>query len=105
MQVNGSLTKRVPANLNVMFGSIEGEAILMDLSFKGICVSTGSACSATDLRASYVLKAIGLDKNKQLKLKNYSLISSDDDIIHMDKRRELDTCKSDEELFNEFEEI
>ena len=63
VQVNGSLAKRVPANLNVMFGSIEGEAILMDLSFKGICVSTGSACSATDLRASYVLKAIGLDKN------------------------------------------
>jgi hypothetical protein len=48
---------------------------------------------------------IGLDKNKKLILKNYSLISSDDDIIHMDKRRELDTCKSDEELFNEFEEI
>ena len=47
-----------------MFGSIEGEAILIDLSTKGICVSTGSACSATDLRASYVLRAIGLDKNK-----------------------------------------
>jgi len=63
VKLNGSLVKRVPANLNIMFGSIEGEAILMDLSFKGICVSTGSACSATDLRASYVLKAIGLDKN------------------------------------------
>jgi cysteine desulfurase len=63
VKLNGSLTKRVPANLNIMFGSIEGEAILMDLSFKGICVSTGSACSATDLRSSYVLRAIGLDKN------------------------------------------
>lgn len=63
LKVNGSMTKRVPANLNVMFGSIEGEAILIDLSFKGICVSTGSACSATDLRASYVLKSIGLDKH------------------------------------------
>jgi len=63
VQVNGSLVKRVPANLNVMFGSIEGEAILMDLSYKGVYVSTGSACSATDLRASYVLRAIGLDKN------------------------------------------
>jgi cysteine desulfurase len=63
VKLNGSLTKRVPANLNIMFGSIEGEAILMDLSFKGVCVSTGSACSATDLRASYVLKGIGLDKN------------------------------------------
>lgn len=63
LKLNGSLAKRVPANLNVMFGSIEGEAILMDLSAKGICVSTGSACSATNLRASYVLRAIGLDKN------------------------------------------
>lgn len=63
VKLNGSLTKRVPANLNVMFGSIEGEAILMDLSAKGVYVSTGSACSATNLRASYVLRAIGLDKN------------------------------------------
>jgi cysteine desulfurase len=63
LKLNGSLTKRTPANLNVMFGSIEGEAILMDLSYKGICVSTGSACSATNLRASHVLMAIGLNKN------------------------------------------
>jgi len=63
VKLNGSLTKRVPANLNLMFSYIEGEAILMDLSARGIYVSTGSACSATDLRASYVLKAIGLDKN------------------------------------------
>ena len=63
VQVNGSLAKRVPANLNVMFRSIEGEAILIDLAYQGVCVSTGSACSATDLRASYVLQAIGLNKN------------------------------------------
>ena len=63
IKLNGSATKRVPANLNIMFGSIEGEAILMDLSFKGIHVSTGSACSATNLRASHVLRAIGLNKN------------------------------------------
>ncbi len=63
VRLNGSLRNRVPANLNIMFGYIEGEAILIDLSHKGICVSTGSACSATDLKASYVLKAIGLDKN------------------------------------------
>jgi len=63
IKLNGSALKRVPANLNIMFGSIEGEAILMDLSFKGVYVSTGSACSATNLRASHVLQAIGLDKN------------------------------------------
>ncbi len=63
IQVNGSLKERVPANLNVMFGYVEGEAILIDLSYKGICVSTGSACSATNLKASSVLAAIGLNKN------------------------------------------
>jgi cysteine desulfurase len=63
IKLNGSSKQRVPANLNIMFGYIEGEAILMDLSQKGICVSTGSACSATNLKASYVLRAIGLDKN------------------------------------------
>jgi len=63
LRLNGSLNKRVPANLNVMFRYIEGEAILMDLSQKGIYVSTGSACSASDLRSSYVLKAMGLSDN------------------------------------------
>jgi len=61
--VNGSLKARVPANLSVMFHSVEGEAMLMDLSFKGVYVSTGSACSASDLKASYVLQAIGLADN------------------------------------------
>ena len=46
-----------------MFSFVEGEAILIDLSQKGIYVSTGSACSAADLRASYVLKAMGQDKH------------------------------------------
>jgi cysteine desulfurase len=63
IKLNGSLIKRSPANLNVMFKNIEGEAILIDLAAQGICVSTGSACSATNLQSSHVLRAIGLDKN------------------------------------------
>jgi len=63
VKLNGSPTKRAPNNINLMFGYVEGEAILIDLSQKGIYVSTGSACSASDLRASYVLKAIGQDKH------------------------------------------
>lgn len=59
-EINGTMSKRSPANLNVMFKHVEGEAILMDLSQKGISVSTGSACSASDLRSSYVLRAMGL---------------------------------------------
>ncbi len=63
IQANGTLKERVPANLNVMFGYVEGEAILIDLSYKGVYVSTGSACSATNLKASNVLSAIGLSKH------------------------------------------
>ncbi|MEI7620437.1 MAG: cysteine desulfurase family protein, partial [Candidatus Falkowbacteria bacterium] len=61
--INGSFKKRTPNNLNIRFRRIEGEAILMDLSFKGIYVSTGSACSAQNLKVSATLKAIGLDPN------------------------------------------
>lgn len=60
VHLNGSLSERTPNNLNILFSRIEGEAILMDLSMKGICVSTGSACSAHNLKTSYVLQAIGL---------------------------------------------
>lgn len=60
VHVNGCLKSRVPANLNVLFSSVEGEAILIDLASKGISVSTGSACSASNLRSSRVLQAIGL---------------------------------------------
>jgi len=60
VRLNGSLENRTPNNLNILFSRIEGEAILMDLSMKGICVSTGSACSAHNLKTSYVLEAIGL---------------------------------------------
>ncbi len=59
--INGSFKKRTPNNLNVRFRRIEGEAILMDLSFKGVYVSTGSACSAQNLKVSSTLTAIGLD--------------------------------------------
>ncbi len=63
VHLNGDPKDRTPNNLNIMFRRIEGEAILMDLSVKGICVSTGSACSSDVLKASDVLKSIGLEKN------------------------------------------
>ncbi|MFH1863054.1 MAG: cysteine desulfurase family protein [bacterium] len=51
---------RLPNNLDITFRYIEGEAILMHLSLRGICVSSGSACSSKSLTPSNVLTAIGL---------------------------------------------
>ncbi|MBM3326682.1 MAG: cysteine desulfurase [Calditrichaeota bacterium] len=52
--------ERLPGNLNITFLYIEGEAILMHLSNRGVCVSSGSACSSKSLVPSNVLTAIGL---------------------------------------------
>ncbi len=56
---NGDQELCIPSVVHVTVPSIEGESMLIMLDSYGICVSTGSACSATDLRPSYVLTAIG----------------------------------------------
>lgn len=60
-RLNGSLDKRIYNNINISFYGIEGESILLLLSQKGICVSTGSACSSSRLEHSHVLEAINVD--------------------------------------------
>lgn len=63
-KLNGSLTERLPNNLNFSFKGTEGEAIMMALDQKGIAVSTGSACSTRDLAPSHVLLALGLSEEE-----------------------------------------
>lgn len=58
--LNGSMEHRHPANANITFEFIEGEAILLFLDMKGIAVSTGSACSSKSLKPSHVLDALGI---------------------------------------------
>jgi cysteine desulfurase len=58
--LNGHPSKRLPNNINFRFSFIEGESLVLSLDFKGICASTGSACSSAKLQASHVLLAIGL---------------------------------------------
>ncbi len=58
--VNGSMTRRLPGNLNFGFKYVEGESLLLFLDSKGIAVSTGSACSSKKLEPSHVLLSLGL---------------------------------------------
>lgn len=64
VKLNGSRIKRIPANANFIFRNVEGEGMLLGLDLEGIAVSTGSACSAGDLRPSHVLTAIGLGEEE-----------------------------------------
>ncbi len=57
--LNGSRTSRLPGNVNMCFEGIEGESLLLLLDAKGICASSGSACTSGSLDPSHVLLAIG----------------------------------------------
>jgi cysteine desulfurase len=59
-QVNGDTESRLPNTLNIGFEYVEGEAILMRMDEKGICASSGSACTSGSLEPSHVLRAMGV---------------------------------------------
>ena len=59
-RLNGHKSKRLPNNANFSFQFIEGESLLIMLDMKGICASSGSACTSGSLDPSHVLLAIGL---------------------------------------------
>ena len=61
VRLNGHRNDRLPGNVNFSFSFIEGESLLLMLNLKGICGSSGSACSSGSLDPSHVLMAIGLD--------------------------------------------
>ena len=58
--VNGKNAKRLPGTSSITFKYLEGEAMLLNLSLKGIAVSSGSACSSDSLQPSHVLIAMGI---------------------------------------------
>ena len=59
-RLNGHRSERLPNNANFSFRYIEGESLLIMLDMKGICASSGSACTSGSLDPSHVLLAIGL---------------------------------------------
>lgn len=60
IKINGDKERRLPGNSNISFRFIEGESLLLNLDLKGICASSGSACTSGSLDPSHVLLAIGL---------------------------------------------
>lgn len=59
-RINGGAAERLPNTLSIAFEYVEGEAILLLLSEKGICASSGSACTSGSLEPSHVLRAMGV---------------------------------------------
>lgn len=59
-KLNGDTVHRLPNNVNMCFEGIEGESLLLLLDAKGICASSGSACTSGSLDPSHVLLALGL---------------------------------------------
>ncbi len=59
-KLNGDRKKRLPNNVNICFEGIEGEGLLLHLDARGICASSGSACTSGSLDPSHVLLALGL---------------------------------------------
>ncbi|MBR6005447.1 MAG: aminotransferase class V-fold PLP-dependent enzyme, partial [Clostridia bacterium] len=58
-ELNGTVEKRLPGNVTFCFEGIEGESLLLLLDDKGVCASSGSACTSGSLDPSHVLLAIG----------------------------------------------
>jgi cysteine desulfurase len=81
--VNGSLTQRVPGNLNISFAFVEGESLLMAL--KDLAVSSGSACTSASLEPSYVLRALGLNDEMAHSSIRFSIgrFTTEEDIDHV----------------------
>jgi cysteine desulfurase len=61
VSVNGSMEHRLAGNLNMSFGGVDAEALLMSLP--DVALSTGSACSSATVEPSHVLRAIGLSES------------------------------------------
>jgi cysteine desulfurase len=61
LRLNGHPTDRLHGNLNLSFGGVEGEALMM--AMRDVAVSSGSACSSTNPEPSHVLLAMGLDED------------------------------------------
>ena len=63
-QINGSMTNRLPGNINCRFDGVEGETLVILLDLAGVQVSTGAACSSGNGEPSHVLTALGQSRRE-----------------------------------------
>ena len=86
--LNGDPVHRLPGNVNFCFEGIEGESLLLLLDSKGVCASSGSACTSGSLDPSHVLLAIGLPHevahgSLRLSIGEYNTMEEIDHIIEV----------------------
>ncbi len=63
-QVIGDVARRIPNTTSIAFESLSAEAIIVGLSERGVCASSGSACASGSMEPSHVLRAMGLDERR-----------------------------------------
>ncbi len=73
IRVNGAGSERLPNTSFISFQGIEGEALFLKLSDRGVCVSTGSACSTGQREPSHVLRAMGVEPGEAMGTVRFSL--------------------------------
>jgi cysteine desulfurase len=84
--LNGHQDKRLPGALNVSFNFVEGESLMMGM--KGVCVSSGSACTSATLEPSHVMRALGVGEDLVHTSIRFSFgrFTDDDDVDHAIKQ-------------------
>lgn len=66
-------SRRLPNNANISFLGVESQSLVLALSRKGLCASSGSACTSGSLNGSYVLRAMGLSEERARSAVRFSL--------------------------------
>jgi cysteine desulfurase len=97
IHLNGHPTDRLPNNLNVSFGYVAGEALLVGLS--DIAVSTGAACTSAKLEPSHVLQAMGVSEDLAQSALRFGLgrFNTEEEVDYI-RERVVETVRSLREL-------
>ena len=88
VRLNGHRSLRLPNNVNVTFEGVEGETLFLNLDMEGVACSTGSACTASNMEPSHVLRAIGRSRQAaqgslRFTLGRYTTEGDVDDVVDL----------------------